>query len=25
VEGYEDVMRTILPTTIIEKIEKELK
>jgi ADP-heptose:LPS heptosyltransferase len=24
VEGYEDVMRTILPTTIIEKIEKEL-
>ena len=25
VEGYEDVMRTILPKTIIEKIEKELK
>jgi ADP-heptose:LPS heptosyltransferase len=25
VEGYEDVMRTILPNTIIEKIEKELK
>lgn len=25
VEGYEEVMRTILPNTIIEKIEKELK